>query len=124
MPGFSRSGPMGCGPGTGRGMGPCGAGATNGFGIGAGRGQGFGRGLGRTFGRGFGQGPAWSRNSPRKSGFFDSGETGSEDRSSFTVNALKRSRELLEQELALVNHALADAEKNADSPKDGQKQGS
>ena len=47
MPGGDRTGPMGQGPMTGRGMGPCGRGL--GFGRGArgfGRGAGFGRGMG------------------------------------------------------------------------------
>jgi len=49
MPGQDRTGPMGQGPLTGRGFGPCGPG----FGMrrGFGRGFGFGRGMG--FGRGF-----------------------------------------------------------------------
>lgn len=45
MPNRDGTGPMGYGPMTGRGMGPCGAG----------RGRGFGRGQGRGFGRGFGR---------------------------------------------------------------------
>jgi len=47
MPGQDRTGPMGQGPLTGRGFGPCGYGMRRGFG----RGFGFGRGMG--FGRGF-----------------------------------------------------------------------
>ena len=46
MPGMDRTGPLGQGPLTGRGLGPCGAGA--------GFRRGFGRGMGRGFGRGFG----------------------------------------------------------------------
>jgi hypothetical protein len=42
MPGMDRTGPLGQGPLTGRGLGPCGAGA------------GFRRGFGRGMGRGFG----------------------------------------------------------------------
>lgn len=37
MPGFNGTGPRGFGPGTGRGLGPCGAGQARGFG----RGRGF-----------------------------------------------------------------------------------
>jgi len=48
MPGQDRTGPLGEGPLTGRGLGPCGAGL--------GRGRGLGRGM-RSFGRGF----AWTR---------------------------------------------------------------
>lgn len=41
MPKFDKTGPMGMGPKTGRGMGPCGGGAGDGSGLG--RGRGFGR---------------------------------------------------------------------------------
>lgn len=44
MPGFNRTGPMGMGPVTGRGFGPCG------LGLGGRRGFGIGRGMGRFFG--------------------------------------------------------------------------
>ena len=44
MPGLDGTGPMGRGPLTGRGFGPCG------------RGRGFGAGYGRGFGRGYGYG--------------------------------------------------------------------
>ena len=47
MPNRDGTGPMGQGPMTGRGMGPCGAGQARGFGGG----RGFGRGQGRGFGR-------------------------------------------------------------------------
>jgi len=46
MPNRDKTGPLGQGPLTGRGFGPCGGG--RGFGFGCGRG--FGRGLGRFFG--------------------------------------------------------------------------
>jgi len=42
MPRFDGTGPTGAGPGTGWGLGPCGAGMRRGFG----RGLGYGRGLG------------------------------------------------------------------------------
>ena len=67
MPGGDGSGPMGQGPMTGGGFGPCGGGA----GYGA-RGGGYGRG-GGGFGRGFGRGqgfrnrrwtPAWTTEGP------------------------------------------------------------
>ena len=45
MPGYDGTGPNGQGSLTGRGMGPCGAGAGRGFGRGMGRGRGFGRGF-------------------------------------------------------------------------------
>lgn len=46
MPNRDKTGPMGQGPLTGRGFGPCGSGLGRGFGGG----RGFGRGLGRFFG--------------------------------------------------------------------------
>ena len=54
MPGFDRTGPIGDGPFTGRGLGPCG------------RGMGFGRGFGRgmAFGQGFGRGFGWRYTEP------------------------------------------------------------
>jgi hypothetical protein len=62
MPGLNRTGPLGEGPRTGRGLGLCnprsGDLATR-FAWGAGRGHGFGR--GRGFGRGFGPGMGWGR---------------------------------------------------------------
>ena len=50
MPGLDKTGPMGQGPLTGRGMGPCGSGRGMGTRMGFGRGRGCGRGLGRYFG--------------------------------------------------------------------------
>jgi hypothetical protein len=54
MPGFNQTGPVGYGPGTGRGMGPCGRGMAYRRGFLPGYGKGFCR--GRGFGRGFGPG--------------------------------------------------------------------
>jgi hypothetical protein len=61
MPRGDRTGPMGSGPMTGRGMGYCGGSTGPGFispgpGYGFGRGGGFGRGFGRGFGPGRGRG--------------------------------------------------------------------
>ena len=53
MPNFDGTGPQGAGPGTGRGIGPCGGGCARGF-RGYGRGRGFGRGLGLARGYGYG----------------------------------------------------------------------
>ena len=58
MPGGDRSGPMGKGPKTGKGLGNCEGEPANqtpgrGYGPGRGFGGGFGRGAGRGFGRGF-----------------------------------------------------------------------
>jgi hypothetical protein len=50
MPNRDKTGPMGQGPSTGRGFGPCGGGKGLGRGFGFGCGRGFGRGLGRFFG--------------------------------------------------------------------------
>lgn len=52
MPRYDGTGPLGYGPGSGRGFGPCGAGMRGGFGGGYGRG--FGRGGGRGLGGFFG----------------------------------------------------------------------
>jgi hypothetical protein len=54
MPGFNQTGPAGYGPGTGRGMGPCGRGMAYQRGFPQGYCRGFGR--GRGFGMGFGPG--------------------------------------------------------------------
>lgn len=113
MPNFDGMGPMGRGSGTGRAEGPCG---TAHWGKGCGRGYGaYGQGFaprsgrGAMPGRGF-MGAAWGRNSPRSAGFFDAGYGGNEDRTMFTLNALRRRQELLERELAMVNKALAETE--------------
>jgi len=47
MPGQDQTGPAGYGPGTGRGMGPCGRGMAYGRGAPQGCARGFGRGFGR-----------------------------------------------------------------------------
>jgi len=64
MPRGDRTGPMGYGPMTGRGMGYCAGYPTPGYmnpgpGFGYGRGMGFARGFGRGMGRGLGMG--WGR---------------------------------------------------------------
>lgn len=46
MPGFDGTGPLGYGPMTGRGLGPCGRGLRRGFGFYGGRRRGWGRGFG------------------------------------------------------------------------------
>ena len=51
MPRFDGTGPMGQGPMTGRGMGPCGGCSPFGWRMG------FRKGMGRGMGRGFGRGP-------------------------------------------------------------------
>lgn len=71
MPGGDRTGPMGRGPMTGRGLGLCAGNSNPGYanpsGSGYGRGFGFGRGRGRGFGRGYwgrGRGFWWRGYSP------------------------------------------------------------
>lgn len=64
MPNFNGTGPLGAGPMTGRGFGPCcgaqaygrGMQRGNGLGMGSGGGLGMGRGMGRGAGGGFGRG--------------------------------------------------------------------
>ncbi len=51
MPRFDGTGPLGTGPQTGRGLGPCGGGQNRGGGISSGRGRGMGRGRGLGLGR-------------------------------------------------------------------------
>ncbi len=53
MPGFNGTGPLGQGPLTGRGLGPCGGGMAYGRTGWFGRGFGYGRGFGRGFGYGY-----------------------------------------------------------------------
>ena len=60
MPARDRSGPLGSGPKTGRGMGYCGGNPGPGF-MSPGPGFGFGRGFGRARGFGFGRGRGWGR---------------------------------------------------------------
>ena len=79
MPGYDGTGPMGQGPLTGGGLGPCGRGLGRGYGRGMGRGRGRGLGI-RRGGRGLGL--ARQNYSP-------------EDE----VEALKREKELIEKEI-------------------------
>ncbi len=69
MPGFNRTGPMGRGPMTGRGMGLCTGAANRGYGQGMGMGRGMGRGFGRGFGQGFGRGMGMGRGFGRGMGW-------------------------------------------------------
>ncbi len=56
MPRRDQTGPMGAGPMTGRGFGPCSGKSESGFGVGRRRAAGYGFGRGRCYGRGFGRG--------------------------------------------------------------------
>ena len=60
MPGFDQTGPAGYGPGTGRGLGPCGRGSAYRRGSPAGFGRGFARGRGFYCRR-----PSWDYYEPR-----------------------------------------------------------
>jgi hypothetical protein len=60
MPGYDQTGPAGYGPGTGRGLGPCGRGIAFRSGFPAGFGRGFGRGRGYYCRR-----PFWDYYEPR-----------------------------------------------------------
>lgn len=70
MPGRNRTGPLGRGPMTGRGMGLCaGNGAGTEYSVGLGRGFGGGLGRGAGFGGGFGRGAGAGRGFGRGAGF-------------------------------------------------------
>lgn len=84
MPRLDKTGPMGQGPLTGRGMGPCGGGSTYGF-----------RGLGRRLGRGFG----W-RN---LKGYYPAQTATKKEE----AEMLSEEAELLEEELKNVKSRLA-----------------
>ncbi|MFZ2088633.1 MAG: DUF5320 domain-containing protein [Desulfobaccales bacterium] len=104
MPGFNGTGPRGQGPGSGWGMGPCGAGRRMGFARGGGRGAWGGRAWGG--GRGY-----WGR--PRWSGAYGSyGPGGGPAYGSpqDEAQALKEEVSYLQSELAAVNQRLAELE--------------
>ncbi len=90
MPRGDRTGPMGQGSMTGRGLGDCaGNGRTGGFfGRGLGMGRGIGRGVGRGLGYGFGLG-AWSNDA--------SGEANNKSWFDAAINGLKNQLKTLEQ---------------------------
>jgi len=97
MAGRDRTGPMGAGPMTGRGLGNCaGSGAVR-YGGGRGRGAGFGnacrRGSGRGFGGGYGFGPGQGR------GYFAEQNYG------------RASKEMLEEEKEILQEQLEAIEK-------------
>ncbi|MBN1162393.1 DUF5320 domain-containing protein [Patescibacteria group bacterium] len=87
MPYFDGTGPMGHGPMTGRGMGPCGDGYAHG--------RGFGRGFGRGPGRGFGRRFFWQK-PPTK-----------EDQ----LEYLKDYKKMLEEEMKAVEEDLIELQK-------------
>ncbi len=95
MPGQDRTGPMGQGPATGRGFGPCGAG----FGFRRGCGRGFGWGAGRGFGGGFGFRRFWGQASQPV-------ELSKEEQKKI----LEAEKEEVEQELKGINEKLKEFE--------------
>lgn len=99
MPGFDGTGPRGQGPGSGWGMGPCGAGRRRGFG------RGFGRGMGRgAWGR-----PRWGQ---RTYGYgpFGAGGPGYEAAPQDEAQALKEEQAYLQGELEALQRRLAELE--------------
>jgi hypothetical protein len=115
MPGLNRRGPLGDGPGTGRGLGPCGAAPDAlsregelGLGRGAGRGLGFGgRGHGSMRGRALGQGLG------RRMGWFAAGYEASEGSSPLPKSfdgELEARADFLRAELARVEALLVKRE--------------
>lgn len=108
MPGFNATGPRGLGPGSGWGLGPCGAGGRRGFSRG--RGRGMGRGMGRGA-WGFGVG-AWGR--PRW-GWWGFGPFGSAGGPVYgspqdEAQALKEAAASLQAELEAVQKRLTELE--------------
>ncbi len=91
MPGQDRTGPLGYGPRTGRGLGPCGSG----YARGVGRGAGFGRGMG--FRRGFA--PAW--------GYSPYGYEPTKDQE---IADLRAEKEAIQEELKQIDERLKELE--------------
>lgn len=94
MPGFNGTGPMGQGPGTGWGLGPCGAGLRRGGARGFGRGW-FGRGAGWGFG-------------PRASGPFGYGGGAGYAAPPDEAQALRDEEAFLKSELEAIQKRLAE----------------
>lgn len=88
MPWRDGTGPMGAGPMTGRGMGPCGRGAGSGF------------------GRGFGRGFAWRQYNPQPARQPMQIQYTKEDE----VADLKAEKELLERDLKAIETRLKELE--------------
>jgi len=101
MPGFDRTGPLGNGPMSGRGMGNC---HPMNRGIGRGIGRGFGRGFGGGYGRGFGRGRGYG-------GYFGPqpvmGYAPPADMPAQELAALKAEAQMLHAELAQINERIA-----------------
>ena len=89
MPGFDRTGPMGYGPRTGRGLGPCGMGFRRGAGMGFGRGMGF-----RAYGPAYAGGYAPAYEPTREQ----------------EIAELRAEKELIERELDSIKERLKELE--------------
>lgn len=103
MPGFDGTGPWGAGPGTGWGLGPCGAGWRRGFGRFRGW-WGFGRG-----GRGFGRFCWWGRRWFGPFGFGGAAPYGAPPNE---LEALKEEEAFLKSQLEEVQKRLAELERS------------
>lgn len=120
MPGGDRTGPVGVGPGTGRGAGFCGGFAAPGFanpipgrGFGMGFGRGRGRGLrGRFFGGGFGwRHRFYATGIPGRMGYGPYAEPDPETEK----QGLKQEAEALETELNMVKKRIDELESGRES---------
>ncbi len=116
MPRGDRTGPMGYGPMTGRGMGYCagyaGPGYTNpGFGY-RGFGGGWGRGFGRGYGRGWGRG--W-RHHPYAWGAWEWGPGVTPPTQEQELDYLQAEAEALKEQLDAIQARIADLEKPSES---------
>ncbi len=97
MPGFDGTGPLGRGPGTGGGFGPCGVGRFRIRGFRGGYGRGFGWGPGRGFRHWWQTGPV---------PYYSPGATNPDDEKIF----LKEQAEQLKAELAEMEQRMAELE--------------
>jgi hypothetical protein len=96
MPARDGTGPMGQGPLTGRGFGPCGAG------------RGYGMGFGRGFGRGWGFRPAYQPYPARYVPVNYAPENTREQE----ITALKDEKDMMEQELKGITERIRELERN------------
>lgn len=119
MPAGDRTGPVGYGPRTGRGVGFCSGFAAPGFanpgfgggrGLGRGRGAGFRWGRGRGFGRGFGYGRPWAAPYPGYEYYPGPAAPAPEDE----LSALKKESEFLKTELDNVNQRISELQSGDD----------
>ena len=123
MPAGDRSGPLGHGPKTGRGMGYCGENPGPGYMLG-GPGFEFGRGFGRGRGFGFGRGRGWGRGwfgrfggYPQERPFWDpygpptSGSDFPQASSKEELQYLKEEEEILSQEMKSLKKRIEGLEK-------------